>query len=184
MTDCTAVVLYAPPPMAEHVPLSQRKAAKLKRRAAIVEKVCARIAEGALIANAAKAEGISYRTYNEWITEQPHLAQMNARAREMAADELADEARRVADGVDSLGEAAQQLADGEIEGMDPDKQREFLARFESSRVTRDRLRVDTLKWTAAKRRPKVYGDKMDLTSGGEKLEAPQMVVIGGRSITF
>jgi hypothetical protein len=34
---------------------------------------------------------------------------------------------------------------------------------------RDRLRVDTRKWYLSKVAPKIYGDKLDFTSGGEKL---------------
>lgn len=32
-----------------------------------------------------------------------------------------------------------------------------------------RLQIDTRKWTAAKLKPKKYGDSLDLSSGGEKL---------------
>lgn len=43
------------------------------------------------------------------------------------------------------------------------------ARTESD-VNRARLIVDTMKWTASKLKPKKYGDKVDVTSDGEKLE--------------
>lgn len=36
-------------------------------------------------------------------------------------------------------------------------------------VARARLIVDTMKWTASKLKPKKYGDKVDVTSDGEKL---------------
>jgi len=39
-------------------------------------------------------------------------------------------------------------------------------------VQRDRLRVDTRKWYLSKIVPKKYGDKLDLTSKGEKLPTP------------
>lgn len=39
-------------------------------------------------------------------------------------------------------------------------------------VQRDRLRIDTRKWYLSKVMPKKYGDKMDLTSAGEKLPTP------------
>lgn len=35
-----------------------------------------------------------------------------------------------------------------------------------------RLKVDTRKWYMSKMKPKKYGDKLDLTSGGEKLPTP------------
>lgn len=39
-------------------------------------------------------------------------------------------------------------------------------------VTRDRLRVDTRKWYLSKVLPKVYGDKLDVTSDGKVLPTP------------
>jgi hypothetical protein len=35
-----------------------------------------------------------------------------------------------------------------------------------------RVRIDARKWVAGKLRPKVYGDKIDVTSGGEAMKAP------------
>lgn len=52
------------------------------------------------------------------------------------------------------------LADELIEISDGDDQGE---------VQRDRLRVDTRKWIAAKLKPKKYGEKMDLTTDGKSL---------------
>ena len=100
--------------------------------------ICQRIAEGALVIAACEAEGVAPRTFRQWSTE-PEFLPLYARAREEAADALADEALEVARG--SVPE----------------------------RAASDRLLVDTLKWTAAKRRPRTYSDKMDLTSDGEKL---------------
>ena len=39
-------------------------------------------------------------------------------------------------------------------------------------IQRSRLRVDARKWVASKLKPKKYGDKLDLTSDGEKLPVP------------
>jgi len=41
-------------------------------------------------------------------------------------------------------------------------------------VMRARLRVDTRKWVLSRMKPKKYGDKLDVTSGGEKLPTPIM----------
>jgi hypothetical protein len=43
-------------------------------------------------------------------------------------------------------------------------------------VNRSKLRVDARKWFASKLAPKKYGDKVDVTSGGEKIKAPVIVV--------
>ena len=47
-----------------------------------------------------------------------------------------------------------------------------IARDDSLDVNDRRLRVDTLKWLLSKLIPKTYGDKLDLTSGGEAMAAP------------
>lgn len=75
--------------------------------------------------------------------------------------------------------------------LDDDK-KEFLEHYETARniqaevmfeelieiadqqdenVMRDRLRVDTRKWYLSKVLPKKFGDKVDLTSGGDKLQS-------------
>jgi hypothetical protein len=43
-------------------------------------------------------------------------------------------------------------------------------------VQRDRLRVDTRKWYLSKVMPNKYGDKLDMTSAGEKLEGNAIVI--------
>ena len=42
-------------------------------------------------------------------------------------------------------------------------------------VQRDRLRLDTRKWYLSKIMPKKYGDKVDITSGGEKIKGNTIV---------
>lgn len=44
------------------------------------------------------------------------------------------------------------------------------SRVDVGAVQHMRLRVDTLKWAAGKLNPKAYGDKIDVTSGGEQLQ--------------
>lgn len=147
--------------------------------------ICERITQGMFVEDAAKAEGITGTTLRTWTNENPDLLAMYARAREASADALAEEALKIAHGIDGLGVMATELADEYAGSLENDNDRhEYLARFETVRAQRDRLRVDTLKWTAAKRRPKVYGDKVDVTSDGEPLAAPQIITIAGRSITF
>lgn len=47
----------------------------------------------------------------------------------------------------------------------------------SNVVNRDRLRVDTRKWLASKLYPKKYGDKVDLTTAGEKINGVKEIII-------
>jgi hypothetical protein len=43
-------------------------------------------------------------------------------------------------------------------------------------TNRSRLRIDARKWVASKLKPKVYGDKTDITSGGEQLKQTTIVI--------
>jgi hypothetical protein len=52
----------------------------------------------------------------------------------------------------------------------------------ANHVQRDKLKVESLKWTAAKLKPKKYGDKIDLTSDGEKLSAQPVIINLGSGI--
>lgn len=40
-----------------------------------------------------------------------------------------------------------------------------------------REKIATIKWTSAHRKPKVFGDKVDITSGGDKLPTPPSELI-------
>lgn len=40
-----------------------------------------------------------------------------------------------------------------------------------------RILIDTLKWKAGKYYPKMFGDKVDLTSGGEKITTPSVISV-------
>lgn len=113
-------------------------------RRTIMRQVCERIAAGALVTTAAKEVGVAPSSIWEWAARDDALAKMYAQAKHDAADALADEALEVARGALGLDAAG-------VQAM--------------------RLRVDTLKWAAAKRRPKEYGDKVDVTSGGAAIVA-------------
>lgn len=39
-----------------------------------------------------------------------------------------------------------------------------------------RVRIDTMRWLLSKLIPKTYGDKLDVTSGGEALAAPSHLI--------
>lgn len=102
-------------------------------------RICERISHGELVRDAAKAEGVSVTTVWTWAHNDDALSKLYTRAKEQAADALAEEALEVARGATNENAQAK------------------------------RLLVDTLKWAAAKRRPKEYGDKVDVTSNGERI---------------
>jgi hypothetical protein len=53
--------------------------------------------------------------------------------------------------------------------------------FNHTAVQRDRLRTDTRRWVMSKMNPGRYGDKLDVTSGGDKLPVP-IIDISGQAL--
>lgn len=89
-----------------------------------------------------------------------------ARAKEEAADALVEEMLDIAD--DTSGDT--QIIKSKKGNEYPVLNSEF--------AQRSRIRIDTRKWIASKLKPKKYGDKLDVTSGGKELPAP---IYGGVS---
>ena len=51
---------------------------------------------------------------------------------------------------------------------DGDDEKPFVG---TNHINRHRLKIDALKWAASKSAPKKYGDKVDVTSDGEKVQS-------------
>lgn len=101
-------------------------------------------------------------TVFKWIRENEEFAKQYARATEERTEAMAEDILDISD--DGTNDWM------EVNGRDvPD----------SEAIQRSKLRVDTRKWIMSKMKPKKYGDKLDLTSGGEKLPTP---IYGGTSI--
>jgi hypothetical protein len=114
------------------------------------EIICARLMEGEGLSNICKDKMLPTRaTVYEWLASENELCKEFAnkymRAREIQADYYADEIIAIADESDSYNHAAQ------------------------------RLKMDARKWYASKLKPKKYGDKLDVTTGGEKLPQPTLL---------
>jgi hypothetical protein len=87
-----------------------------------------------------------------WLKNYTYFTDNYARAREAQADWYADEIISVIDN----------------------------AKSDRNEIERARIKVEALKWVASKLKPKKYGDKLDLTSNGERVEVP---IYGGLSVT-
>lgn len=100
--------------------------------------------------------GISANTVYDWITEDfEGFGKRYARAKQIQADLAIEEAYEIADDT-----AKDTLLD------------EFGNKREDKEWTnRSRLRVDLRKWHASKLAPKVYGDRLDVTSGDEPVNS-------------
>lgn len=85
-----------------------------------------------------------------------------ARAREAQAEALFDEILDIAD--DASNDYVE--TDDEDGGV----------RVNHDHIQRSRLRVDSRKWYLSKVLPKKFGEKLDLTSGGDKLHSASTIL--------
>ena len=105
----------------------------------MAERICERIAEGEPLTRICKDRQVpAYRTVLGWRVANKEFQHMYARAREDAADTLADQIRELAGRVER----------GELE------------------PNAGRVAIDALKWIASKLKPRQYGDRtrMDMTA--------------------
>ncbi len=113
----------------------------------MAEQICERIAEGEPLTRICKDRQVpAYRTVLGWRVANEEFQQMYARARQDAADTLADEIRELAGRVEK----------GELE------------------PNAGRVAIDALKWIASKLKPREYGDRqrMDLAGSLEVTSRP------------
>ncbi len=142
---------------------------------AIVADICERVARGELVTDACASHGIQRSTLHRWSEANEDFRNTYARARVDQAHSFAEQALAIADGRD--GEAKNGL-EGLLASLvnTPEKEKESIIKsWQSVAVQRDRLRVDTRKWMASKLAGKIYGDKVDVTSAGDKLAAVAVI---------
>jgi hypothetical protein len=121
---------------------------------ALAVKICRRIAEGESLRKVCLDSDMPDKmTVLRWLAnfeEKAEFRAQYARAREMQADALFDEALEIADD-----------ASGDWTTTEDGKKV-----LDHEHVQRSRLRVDTRKWAAGKLAPKRYGDKIQHTGDG------------------
>lgn len=106
----------------------------------------------------------SIATVFNWRKNNEDFLEQYAYAKDVGAESLLGEILEIADDKES------DYTDDPIIGPVLNKEH----------IMRARLRVDTRKWYLSKVLPKMYGDKLDLTSDGKKLEPPQINIIDYR----
>lgn len=102
-------------------------------------------------------------TIFRWLREHKEFQEQYARAKQESADAMADELLDIVD-------------DGSNDWMEINKGNYTATVVNQEAVQRSKLRAETRKWLMSKMKPKKYGDKLDLTSHGEKIEAAPLVV--------
>lgn len=120
----------------------------------LADKICEQLALGKSIRTVcASSDMPAMSTFFMWLRQKPGFSEQYARAKEEATEAMAEELQDIAD--DSFNVI--------VGGGD---------KSDSARVQAYKLRIDTRKWLMSKMKPKKYGDKLDVTSGGEKLPQP------------
>lgn len=127
----------------------------------LADKICEEIALGSSLRTALKGDDMpSMSMVFRWLREHAEFREQYARATEERTEAMSEDILDIAD-------------DGTNDYMETDKG----VQYNGDSVQRARLRVDTRKWLMSKMKPKKYGDKIDVTSGGEKI-AP-VPILGG-----
>lgn len=108
------------------------------------------------------------KTVLNWFDINPDFYRNYTRAKKAQAYYLAEEILQLSDKADN------DLIAGEF-GQVPNH----------AAVQRAKLQIDTRKWVASKLLPKVFGDKIDVTSNNEGIQTQQEVfLIGGKEFKF
>lgn len=115
---------------------------------AAIADLCTHVVEGGHSAEFCRSKGLNYPTLLHWLNADKTRFELYARAREDRADKIADEIVAISDEVD-----VSTKYDGE----------DVRLALDAAAVARNRLRVDARKWVASKLKPRVYGDKLDVT---------------------
>ena len=98
----------------------------------------------------------SSQTFYKWIDGDEDKSKRYTRACEVRASSIFEDILDIAD--DKSGDE-KVLEDG-------------TKSFDGEFAARSRIKIDARKWMLSKLQPKKYGDKLDVTTGGEKIQVP------------
>jgi len=102
---------------------------------------------------------INRSTFYRWLNDNPERIELYKRATEIRADDIFDDMLELAD-------------DGSKDyyyDVNGNRQQSMVA------VNRSRLQLDTRKWVLGRMNPKKYSEKLDITSGGDKLKVVPII---------
>lgn len=132
----------------------------------LFDRICERMADGeSLRAICIDSDMPSTSTVMRWLAADVSdsgvdgpLREQYARAREAQADAIFDEILDIADNAAN-------------DWMERNGQDDEGYRVNGEHIQRSRLRIDARRWMAGKLKPKVYGDKLDLTNSDNSLSS-------------
>ena len=131
----------------------------------LVAEICERLGKGEPLAAICRDDHMPHQTtVRDWMDAKADVSLSIARAREEGEEFMAADCLNIADG---NGADVRLVADG-VSVVDHDV------------IQRAKLRIDTRLKLLAKWNPKKWGDKVDVTSGGAPIPAPQIVMRGAK----
>lgn len=127
----------------------------------IGDTICVRLSLGESLREICRDDDMpGQSTIYRWLLDDKlaEFREQYARAREFQADSLFEEMKEIAD-------------DGSNDWMEKfDKDGNSIGwQLNGEAVQRSKLRLEDRRWRAGKLKPKKYGEKIDVTSGGERL---------------
>lgn len=123
----------------------------------LADVICSLLAEGKSMRTVCAMDGMpAMSTVFEWLRKHEKFQEQYARAKEESADALIDEMVDIADQAETIVRKGAEKKSGAY-------------------AQTQKLRIDTRKWIASKLKPKKYGDKLDLTSGGKAIKGNTIV---------
>lgn len=126
----------------------------------LAARLCAQLAAGKSIRTACKAADMpSIATVYNWMNSNPEFLEQYARAKQDAADAMAEDIMDIAD-------------DSTNDYMEYTYGDQTVTRLNQENIQRSKLRIETRRWLMSKYKPKRYGDKLDLTHSTEALPIP------------
>lgn len=124
----------------------------------VAELICMGISDGMSLRRVCQDEGMPDKaTVFRWLIAHDSFRDQYARAKQQGAEAWAEEIMDIAD-------------DGSNDWMESTHPKNPGYDYNGEAVQRSKLRVDTRKWLMSKLQPKKYGEHMDLTSDGEKIQ--------------
>ena len=126
-----------------------------EQKEAILNSIFEDISKGASLRKACKNSGIPRMTFYNWIDDEQKEIDRYTRAKEQ--------------GIEARFESIEEDYNEEPQ-RDPET-----GKIDSAWVQLQRLKIDSKKWELSKLAPKKYGDKIDVTSKGESIQAPSVV---------
>jgi hypothetical protein len=116
--------------------------------------ICQRIINGESVKSILRDKDMpSTQTFWDWLKNDKIKSNQYARAKEIMAERMFEDIILIADGTDD----------------DIYVDENGIEQTNHNVIQRDRLRIDARKWNLSRMFPKKYGEKIDMTSGGEKI---------------